>query len=182
MKNYKVIPIEQCKLGMSFQGIHYPNGRSSWGPTYKIINIEKNGIVCIDSWHQSTYLFQFNQGIKIEIPMTQEEIKIRDFDKAKEIAQNLKHEMYNCGDAYHEMWNGWIGTDPYELAQNAKEYNLIILGYFKLEQPKITYAGTILDIGVVVEDEDGDRFWCHAKKVWFDDWEEKYPELYLNEE
>jgi hypothetical protein len=94
---------------------------------------------------------------------------------AKKVALALEHELYDDGGTCHEMWNGWIGCDPYEFAQNLDKYHLIILGYFKLKSLK---PGTLLDIGIVAEDEDGERFWCHYSSKWIKDWKDEYPELY----
>ncbi len=96
------------------------------------------------------------------------------YEKTKQIIKDLDHELYDCGDAYHEMWNTWVcALSPYDLLESVEKFNLTILGYFKLDEPKVN-----LDIGVIVEDGEGERFWCHARKAWFDDWKEEYPELY----
>lgn len=102
----------------------------------------------------------------------------KDIKKTKQIIKALNHELYNCGDAYHELWNTWIcALSPYEMVESAYKFNFTILGYFKLDQPKLG-----LDIGVVAENNyNGERFWCHAKKAWFEDWKEDYPELYEEE-
>ena len=105
--------------------------------------------------------------------LTEQEYKSKYFHTAKEIVQGLQNKLYSPGDAYHEMWNGWIGINPYEMAQDMVKHKLIIIGYFPLSNVLDTR-----DIGIVAEDKDGDRFWCHANSVWFAHWEEKYPELY----
>ena len=96
------------------------------------------------------------------------------YKKAKQIVQALEHELYDSGDAHHEYWNTWVlALDPYDMAESAEKFNLTIIGYFKLKEPKHG-----LDIGIVAEEKDGNRIWCHAKKVWFEDWKEEFPELY----
>jgi len=94
--------------------------------------------------------------------------------KITEILQALNHELYDCGDAYHELWNTWVcALTPYDLLESIEKFNLTIIGYFKLAKPKLG-----LDIGVVAENQKGERFWCHAKKAWFDSWRDEYPQLY----
>jgi len=67
----------------------------------------------------------------------------------------------------HEMWNGWISSDLIEMAQACAKYNIKIIGYFQLSNPRPLIGKTFLDIGIVAEDNDGSRFWCHASKRWF---------------
>ena len=63
---------------------------------------------------------------------------------------------------YHEMWNAWLyACDLAEMASTLDTYRVRIIGYATLTVPKQTFSGKPLDIGVVAEHEDGDRFWCH---------------------
>lgn len=76
----------------------------------------------------------------------------------------------------HEYDNSWLISSIEELTNklNEKEYRLI--GWFPLSAPK-KYADNIyLDIGIVAEEEDGYRFWCHYIKRWLEDDIEEYEE------
>ena len=176
MQEYKQKYLKDLKVGESFRGMHYPNGKHVWGPTYTIEERNNNQIKCTDSWHDKITYFSIDEDTKVEVPLTEQEYKSKYFHTAKEIVQGLQNKLYSPGDAYHEMWNGWIGINPYEMAQDIVKHKLIIIGYFPLS--------TVLDtrdIGIVAEDEDGDRVWCHANSVWFEPWEEYFPELYKEE-
>lgn len=91
-----------------------------------------------------------------------------------ELIKAMEHEMYDQGDARHEMWNHWTwDPSPTNTAIRCKDEGLKIIGYFYLPNPSYD-----LDIGVVAEYEDGDRIWCHAKKSWYDSWKKWFPDLY----
>lgn len=173
INEYKLVDIKDLSIGDSFRGIHYPSGKSRWGPTYTVENISDTSIKCIDDWYHETTSFAKDQNIKVEIPLTTQEYKSKYFHTAKEVVKGLQHDLYTPGDAYHEMWNGWIDIDPYGMAQSAIKYKLTILSYFTLSN-----AIDTRDIGIVVEDENCERFWCHANSEWFKYWKEDFPELY----
>ena len=173
--NTKKVPITALKVGDSFTHIHYPDGRISMGPEYTVQEIKDGVVTCFDGWHLG--LVNFDTDIIVEIDMTKDEVHARDFDKAKEVAQAMQHEMYDQGDAYHEMWNAWLDPDPYEMAKYCKENSMFIRGWFKLQSPKVVMSCEC-DIGIVAEDSCGDVFWCHAPSHWFSDWKKDYPELF----
>lgn len=96
------------------------------------------------------------------------------YNKAKEVVTALQHQLYDSGDATHELLNTWVcALDPYDMVKTLEKHNLTIIGYFYLTEPKMK-----LDIGIVAENKNGECIWCHARKVWFDDWKEEFPELY----
>lgn len=175
--DYKEISIADLSIGDTFD-TYIKGNTSRMGPDYTVEKITDTEVICRNGWTKQLENFS-KEKIKVKIPMTIEEIHKRDFAKAKEIAQAFKHEMYDAGDAEHEMWNGWLmGLSPYELADNIKEDDISIMGWFPLNIPK-RYKSDRCDIGVVAEDNtSGSRFWCHAVSDWYRDWEKDYPELY----
>ena len=173
--SYHTKNIRECSIGTQFTAYENPKTHSfSSGATRTIKEFLPEGVKCSNSWTKQDEIFSYD--INIHIDFTEEEIYKRDFDKAREIALAMKHEMYDEGDATHEMWNGWITTDPYKMAKTAKEQDIFVLGWFKLKDYQRRMNG--LDIGIVAEDFNGNRIWCHAKSSWFEKWEKWYPELY----
>lgn len=69
----------------------------------------------------------------------------------------------------HEWDNSWLGVGIKNSAEILNERRYTLLGWFTLTQPKISLMGITLDIGVVCEDEYGERFWCHYAKEWLED-------------
>lgn len=175
--DYKEVSIADLSIGDTFD-TYIEGNTSCMGPDYIVEKITDTEVIC--RCDRTKELKNFSkEKIKVKVPMTMEEIHKRDFVKAKEIAQAFKHEMYDAGDAEHEMWNGWLmGLSPYELADNIKEDDISIIGWFPLNISK-RYKGDRCDIGVVAEDNtSGSRFWCHAVSDWYSNWEKRYPELY----
>lgn len=175
--DYKEVSIADLSIGDTFD-TYIEGNTSCMGPNYIVEKIIDTEVICRCDRTKELKSFS-KEKIKVKVPMTIEEIHKRDFVKAKEIAQAFKHEMYDAGDAEHEMWNGWLmGLSPYELADNIKEDDISIIGWFPLNISK-RYKGDRCDIGVVAEDNtSGSRFWCHAVSDWYSNWEERYPELY----
>lgn len=69
----------------------------------------------------------------------------------------------------HECDNSWLGCGIKDITEGVTKGNYTLLGWFPLAQAKNYTTGIDLDIGVVCEDEDGNRFWCHYAKKWLDD-------------
>lgn len=89
----------------------------------------------------------------------------------------LYNDMYDVGDASHEMYNGWITIDWYEMAENLIREEFYLVGVapapwdcFSIDDP----------IAMVAEDEDGNRFWCHAGRNWVERMRKQMREIYNN--
>ena len=96
--------------------------------------------------------------------MTEEEIIQQYNTDAGKIVQSLQNQMYPDEIGYKEMWNAWLSTNPWEMAQYCRKHKVTILGYCKDIIPKkAMFSGDILDVGICAVDEDGDRFWCHFR-------------------
>jgi len=96
-----------------------------------------------------------------EVNLTKEELNEKFGEAAKAILKSITNVVE--GDiGYHEMWNAWLTNDPVEMAITAAERNIKIVGHSTNIAPKRSFlGGDLLDCGVVAEDEDGERFWCH---------------------
>lgn len=86
-------------------------------------------------------------------------------------------DLYGIGDARHEMWNGWIEVTWQEQVIKLREEDFFIVG---LVDPAPARVGLPMRhaIAVVIEYDDGARYWCHAEKDWFDDMREESIEQY----
>ena len=169
---FKKVFLANCKIGDKFKNIYYPNGQSICGSTvYTITNIDDKYIAVKDNWNFDIRAFSKTENIQVDLLVKNDNTKLK---KVKEVIIALQHQLYDQGDATHELLNTWVcALDPYDMVETLEKHNLTIVGYFYLTEPKMR-----LDIGVVAEDKDGERIWCHARKAWFDDWKEEYPELY----
>ena len=86
-------------------------------------------------------------------------------------------DLYGIGDARHEMWNGWIEASWEEQLIQLRKEDFYIVG---IADPAPPRAGMPMrhPVAIVIEYEDGDRYWCHAEKDWFDDMREESLEEY----
>lgn len=154
----KYIPLSKLKVGMEIQG--YKKGCTESFYCQEVKTIKNNSVTL--SWgttleNASDYMFS--------IELTDEELQEKYKDAIQELKEALNHDLGQV-DGYHEMWNSWLcAANLAEMASELNEYKLRIIGYATLTTPKITMFGTILDIGVVAEHENGERIWCHASSV-----------------
>lgn len=82
--------------------------------------------------------------------------------KAIQIVQSLSNRLRASEIGYHEMANGWVSYDPFEMAQYCTRENYAVLGI--CEDVKCTLYGQVC-VGICAENEFGERFWCHASEV-----------------
>lgn len=110
------------------------------------------------------------------VPMTDTELKDKYHSTAKKVVEALQRTIPLGDIGYHEMWNGWVGTDAYEFAQECEKEDITIVGVCYEIEPKIGVIDPswLYDVGVVCEYKDGERFWCHYKSDYlsdiFDEW------------
>ena len=98
------------------------------------------------------------------IEMTEEEIKEKYNQMAGTVVKAIQNRLENYEIGYHEIFNSWLSSDPWEMAQACVKKNLTIIGSCYDIPPKhAMFSGELLDVGICAEDEDGDRFWCHFK-------------------
>ena len=74
----------------------------------------------------------------------------------------------------HEWDNSWLGCSIEDMTEELNKNNFTLIGWFNLSQIKKYTESINLDIGIVCEDEDGERFWCHYAKKWLDNNIEDY--------
>lgn len=98
-----------------------------------------------------------------EVELSEEEYNEKYYDAAKEIYKILSGGEYLGDRGYHEMWNAWIGCSCQEMYNNLREEKLTLIGWFWLSKVKHGFFSDC-DIGIIAEDENGDRFWCHWDK------------------
>ena len=84
-------------------------------------------------------------------------------------------DLYDIGDANHEMCNSWVTNDFYEMNVDLLDEDFILIGI-----APAPYGCPALDdpIAFVIEYENGERFWCHGGKSWVDSMREDMREIY----
>ena len=90
--------------------------------------------------------------------------------------EGLFHDMYDIGDAHHELWNAWIGINWREMALRLLDEDFYLIG---IAPCPWGHGGYKQPIAFVVETKDGtERFWCHGEKDWVLDMREEMKEVY----
>ena len=80
----------------------------------------------------------------------------------------LHNDMYQVGDARHEMWNGWIQTSWEEQLIELLDEDFFIIGIVDPAPPRMGLPMRH-PVAIVIEYDDGARYWCHAEWDWIDD-------------
>ena len=102
-----------------------------------------------------------------------------DIDKADNQLNllGLFKDMYDVGDASHEMWNAWIGTNFYEMNFDCNDNNITLIGIAPAPYPCSAIRNAV---AFVAEDEDGNRFWSHGSQDWVEDMRDEMRDIYDN--
>ena len=177
--NVKVYPHE-IKPGDEFFG--YEKNHEDGGCTSHFCQVKVNdeGIPLV--WGTNPITDEYDYFTR---RMTWSEEK--EWYKSKVDLTNPKHQLnligihtdlYDLGDACHEMWNGWISTSWEEQLITLDEEDFFIVGIAPCPH-NFQYMRN--PVYVICEYENGDRLWCHAEKDWIDDMREaslkEYTEL-----
>lgn len=121
-------------------------------PSYVFVNV----------WSPDGVEDRIDSRCLFEVEMTEDEFKAKYHYKAKQIAQSLKNRLTKDRIGYHELMNGWLSHDIYELTAECIASDLYIVGVCYDIIPKtISSLSDPLDVGVCAETPYGERFWCH---------------------
>ena len=161
----KKIPIKQMKKGDTFHTLYTNDG---WIRMADFQIIEISGIFAKISAYGREETIS-TENCFAGVPLTRAELENKYSNEISKLKIKLSNKMSNTDDiGQHEMWNSWISGDLIEMAQACVKNNLNIIGYFQLSEPKPLVDKIFLDIGIVAEDNNNNRFWCHASKSWFE--------------
>ena len=89
----------------------------------------------------------------------------------------LHNDLYSIGDARHEMWNGWIAATWEEQLIKLLDEDFFIVGIVDPAPPRIDLPMRH-PVAIVIEYDDGARYWCHAEWNWIEDMREESMERY----
>lgn len=166
IKDYKKIPLRDVPVGTEFGTLITPNG-THWA-SFKLIN-KCGAFVTLRVFDERDETYSTEDAF-ITVPLTEDEKRAKYDKAAKELIAAMKNKIpFDSKDiGYHEMWNGWLDCDPWDMAAECEDQKIKVVGYCELgDYSKEITLNRELDIGVVAEDEFGNRFWCHAFSDWF---------------
>lgn len=160
MTEKKQVTYKNLKKGQKISGIEGVNSSSSFNAYVKEVN---PAFVTVEMWHLGGEEEKINSDAMFLIELTDEEIREKYNEKAKDVVQNIQTVMLRDEIGYHDMYNAWLSNNPWELTQACVRKNLSILGHCRDIKPKTAMlSGDKLDVGVCAE-TDGERFWCHFR-------------------
>lgn len=120
--------------------------------------------VIVEKWEKGGREEKYSSDFMFGVEMTDEEFRSKYNSFAGEIIEKIQSKMIYDEIGYHEMANGWLSSDPWEMAKSCKERKYCVIGHSSDITPKTAmFSGEVLDVGVCAEDEDGERFWCHFR-------------------
>lgn len=161
MKELKYVTYKHLKKGQKIDGALSDSSKMSFVGYVKEVNA---AYVIIEMWEPGGMEEKYSSEWLYGIELTDEEFREKYNAIAGEVVTALQNRMNRDEIGSHEMANGWLQSDPWEMACACYVRKYIVLGHCNDIIPKQSFlGGEPLDAGVCVEDEDGDRFWCHFR-------------------
>lgn len=158
IKENKLVTYKNLNIGQKIGGYRDGTFTSYFNAFVKSIT---PSFVIVEKWREGGNIEKINSSAMFFVEMSDDEIKQKYHHKASEIVKNLQNKLHRDEIGYHEMWNGWISYNPYEMAKYCIDEQIEIIGICYDIVPKQAFPGKMLDVGICAEYEDGTRFWCH---------------------
>lgn len=158
----KLITWRALEKGMEICGVKYPGGASYFSGIVESANVSRVKILL---WGKEPKEFS-SEDTMFRVKMSREEFERKYEAQARKILQALRTPLADYAIGNAERDNSWISYDPYEMAAKCAERNIRVVGI--CQQPPWTHrsGGVEMDIAIVAEHSDGERFWCHASSVY----------------
>lgn len=170
----KYVTYKNLHKGQKICGTRDENCTSSFTAFVKESNV---AYVTVEKWNPGGDIEKIPSTAMFEVELTEAEYKAKYREKAKEVLKSLENKLYVDEIGPHSMWNAWLDNSPYDIAANCRKEKIRIIGVCTDIVPKTTFFGTVLDIGVCAEHEDGERFWCHFDSDTIASMKKRYKEL-----
>lgn len=173
MTEEKYVTYRQLKKGQEVVRTKQGNTTRGFRGYVKEANV---AYVVLELWEHGGEEERFSsEETLFGIEMTEDEIRAKYNAKAGEIVKAIQNRLESYEIGSHEMWNAWLSSDPWELAQSCVREKLTIIGSCYDINPKYAmFSGDLLDVGICTEDEDGDRIWCHFRSEDVEIMERRY--------
>lgn len=171
---YKDVTYKHLKKGQQIHGHKLGSMASSYHGTIKDINPAYVTVLIFGTREEKIP----SEEALFSVQMSEEEFRAKYHAEAVTIMKALQNKLANHEIGAHEMWNGWVSYDPYEMAKECKHHKLKVIGVCEdvWQRLKMFDTDDSKDIGICVE-EDNCKFWCHASESYIADMLEEYKEL-----
>lgn len=90
----------------------------------------------------------------------------------------LFYDLYDVGTAHHEMYNGWIDCNWYEMSWRLQDLDFYLYGIAPAPYP-MTWSDKDDDVAFVCRTyNDKSEFWCHGRKKWVENMRKQMKDIY----
>ena len=174
IKETKALTADQLRPNQEFKS--YKLGKAVSIPwRHYIKEIKDDCVIIYDKNRPYAGEQSVSRSAIFEVYIAPEEFNLKYKEPAKEIFEILSGREYVGEVGQHEFDNSWLGSTCQELYNNLKNQNFKLIGWFWLQSVKHGFFNDC-NIGIIVENETGDRFWCHYTKQGIDVMCELYEE------
>lgn len=161
MRETKKVTAGQLKIGDKIVSFTINNCcTSSWRNCVKEIN--ENGVVIYKKYSDDKGEL-ISKDALFTVELSDEEFINKYHVAARYIYDILSGPEYKGDRGFHEMDNSWLGGTIEEFYVLLQKKKLSLIGWFSLPNIKHGFFCDC-DIGIIAEDENGERFWCHDQK------------------
>lgn len=161
----KEVTYKHLRVGQKIKGVK--TGRYYEGFTGYVEEINP-AFIMIAMWRIGGRKVKYSTDHIFVVEMTEDEYRERWNKKAGEVVKALQNRMSLDEIGGHSMYNAWISTNPWEMAEACERQKLHLLGYCLDIPARHSVSGDLLDIGLCVETEEGNRLWCHARSSYLE--------------
>ena len=173
----KDIPIEKACLNKQYKGYKCGPGFVSYA-TCEYLGDDKNVLVFGKKQTSEKPITHFIEETTWE---ERDQWYVDQFDiedpKVKNNLFGLFYDLYDVGTAPHEMYNGWIDSNWYEMSWQLNDLDFYLYGIAPAPYPMTWGDGD--DVAFVARTyDDKFEFWCHGRKSWVDEMREQMEDVY----
>ena len=154
----KYVFAKELDIGQKVEGYKYDTKSSFFTGYIKEIT---PSYIAVAKWRPDGIIEKYPPDALFSIPYPRNEYKQKYKESASKIVDARQNNLQRYEIGYHEMANGWLSPDPYEMAEYCEKNGYMVIGICKDIIPKPISDDYILDVGVCCEYEDGEKFWCH---------------------
>lgn len=165
------VTYKHLAIGQEIKGVKTGTVRTGFTGYVFAIN---PSYVTVSMWKKDGRKEKYSTDSIFIIEMTEEEYREKWNKKAGEVVTALQNRMLLDEIGYHSMFNAWVSSNPWEMAEACSRQNYRLLGYCPDIPAKHSLAGDLMDIGFCVETEEEDRIWCHARSSYLEALSRRY--------
>lgn len=163
----KWLTISQLKAGQEIAW--YKSEGKYISPAYSVIKeINNNTLILTNKFDKSsTDSLNLSDNVLFEVYLTEEEFINKYHPLSNPLYDILKGPEYIGDKGHYDADNSWLACSLEELYYNLSLRNFKLIGWFSLPEIKHGFFDDY-DIGIIIEDNSNERFWCHFKKQSID--------------